>query len=201
MTKNNCAKIVSVWVLTSACCGATQAEDGGGTVDVNPYASPADVQVRVVPLEHANCSDVAKSLGYLFHRTGGPRKVSSYPQNNSVLLRGVPDELDQMEAIAKQLDVEPPPAETPKSPEKSTHIVEFEHANAEQIAAVINSYCQASGYGSSKRRGFKTSVSVIVVERLNSVILRGPQQHLDDVVSLLRRLDVPLKSAPRDNKQ
>ena len=140
-------------------------------------------------LENANCEEVARQVAALFETGETPHKVRWFAPVNAVLLRSTTAEVQQMEGIILALDVptaKPQPSEL-DSPK--TDIIYLEHATARDLADVVRAHAVPPDGG---RRRRVVPLQVLVAERLNSLILKGPESVVSEAKALVTKLDIPI---------
>lgn len=160
------------------------------------------MMTQVLALTHADCEQVAKHVRSLFKDKGHAHKVTGYRPTNSVLMRGTASELEQMSSIISQIDVAPAKPEPKKKLQIKTKVLNIKHAEAQDLAEVLHAYFDPPRAGRSQKF---VPVRVIVDHRLNCLIVKARKYELEQAMTLVRELDVPIgpssKKAPGEKKQ
>ena len=144
-------------------------------------------QARVVIIENVNCKEVAHQVRSLFESSEGMHKISWFSPANAVLLRSTAAEIEQMAAIISEIDLPTVATEDAKAVAPETEIIHLEHADAVELADVVSRYGRPLD---GRRRKGAGPLLVLVEERLNSLILKGPRAAVVEAKALIAQLDV-----------
>lgn len=185
-----CALLISAVMLPYAVSAAEPNARRARGVD------RAEVQTKVIQLEHADCELLANHIRALFHEPDGRKKVTGYRPKNVILVRALPSEIEQMEQIVSLLDVATPKkkfghaADRAKRPQPVVKIIRLQYADAEAIADVLRPLLMTGG----RRRGGSSGVrtEIVVDERTNALVIQGVNKQIQLAVELIQELDIPV---------
>lgn len=146
-----------------------------------------DEIVRVVGLEEAWVENMVELLEALApNQIGssavGPRAVQvvANARNNSLVLRGNPASIVELEALIKQLD-------QPATVLGSTQVFRLSHADAEQLAGILTDMLSTQEDGGEGRQ---TRTSVKADTTLNALVVRADPATMGEISNILDALDV-----------
>lgn len=125
---------------------------------------------RVVPLAHASATDVAAALTPALSLHG---QAIPYPESNVVLIAETEVRIDEVLALARELDVEP-----------STTVFQLQHAAAEELLAMVQLQAPASARIHADRR-------------TNQIVVTAPPDTLQRIGAVLNQFDKPDKVSTR----
>jgi type II secretion system protein D len=154
-----------------------------GALDEQPTRNP--VEFRRLTLEHAVAYDVAVTLRQLLRdlplEDDETRPAVSAPRNeNSLLVQGTAEQLNQIEAMVQQLDL--PRAET-----QTTEFVPLRFADAEQTARALEVFY--GPYASIPTTPEAERVAVIGVPVSNSLVISADEKEWPGIRALIEKLD------------
>lgn len=161
-------------------------ESGEAATPLATDAKPGqgdEVVVRVVPLENVSATQLLPVLRPLMPQWSN---ISAYVPGNVLILLGRAANLQRIIDIIAEVD---------KSSDNNIQIIPLKHAQAVQVAQVLNNL-QASARAS----GDTPSVSIAVDERSNSILLGGPKPARLRMRVLIAQLDAPA-AAPAGNTE
>ncbi len=172
----------------------------------SPVGEPT---VRVRPLTFADADLVAQALrdaipSMVSETTGEPVEVKVVPAagSNAILLVGVPEDIEEVEALIEPLDARP------ATDAVDARTFELAHADAARIAPIVQRILDDQQdsdprlvYERIRRsRGAIDLTPKVRVEadaRTNSLIVSGPQQTVNLAEGLIEKLDRPDADATR----
>ncbi len=156
---------------------------------------------KVLQFRHTQASVVGAAIvEVLGANPTGPR-LSVDPGSNTLLLRGTADQLTEIEALARSMDV--PPVSNPQIA-LSTRVFALSFGEAEQVAAILNatlngaapgvtnavaSELQQNGLNAAAPQLEAGEVTVAADVAQNAIIARGTEAQLNEVASLLKQID------------
>jgi type II secretory pathway component GspD/PulD (secretin) len=160
------------------------------------------MRCKVVFVEHADCEAVAKHVRCLFpgHEDEEQRKATWFAPANAVMLRALPEELDQMEYLISQIDVprpepEPKPqAEEVRTPTRQWAIIPVHHAAPKELGKVVETIIRMyQGHRGTVRTGPPAyPVHVVTDARTKVLVVLGTDEQIGLVKELVEALDVPI---------
>jgi len=146
-----------------------------------------DEIVRVVGLEEAWVENMVELLEALApNQIGssatGPRalQVVANARNNSLVLRGNPASIMELEALIKQLD-------QPATVLGSTQVFRLSHGDAEQLASMLSEMLSEQ---QDSEQGPQTRASVKADTTLNALVVRADPATMAEISNILDALDV-----------
>ncbi|GAB4533322.1 MAG: type II secretion system secretin GspD [Parvularculaceae bacterium] len=149
-----------------------------------------DAITRTVSLENASATAVAQTIDDLARADGGEAAglfydVAPLPSSNSLILRGDRARVDQMEALALEID-----ALGAAEDDISVHYLK--HANAEEVAEVLNTIASnaVDAVVQAGPPAIPRSVSITAYPPTNSIILSGDPGLLRSLSRVVGELDV-----------
>ncbi len=135
----------------------------------------------VVMLEHMQSRVVAEHLRPLFQDQDQPHKLTWLDHNNAILMRGTPEELDQMASLIAALDV--PERHAPAEEDKRvTRIMRLQYAQAGTVCGLLERCLAVPG----SRQGLR----LVPDDRLNALIVTGGAADAAEALRIARQLDV-----------
>jgi type II secretory pathway component GspD/PulD (secretin) len=139
-----------------------------------PEQLPEEVTTQVINLEYADAQSVAASVNAAF-----PSAATADNRIQAVIVRGTPDEIREIRGLIANLDVPgpPPPPPPPAPPPPVTQVFKVKYAKASDVAGQLG--------------GLVAAGSIIVDNRLNSLIVTGSDGTLTTVKDFLASVDVP----------
>ncbi len=138
-----------------------------------PEKIPEEITTQVINLEYADASSVANTINATFQNA-----ASADTRIQAVIVKGTPDQIRDIRALIANLDVPgpPPPPPPPAPPPPVTQVFKVKYARASEVA--------------SQMGGLVPQGSIIVDNRLNSLIVTGSEGTLTTVKDFLASVDV-----------
>lgn len=161
------------------------------------FDSPEDLSTEVIRFAYADATTVAAAITSVLGTSGTGARVSVDPEANALLVRGRPRDLEEIRALASDLDRAP--RANPQAALR-THLYQLKYADAETIAEIVsntirggtdltNPVAQAEGAGGPLVSGPITEVSVQPSTETNAVVIRGTERQITEVTQLIAALD------------
>lgn len=154
------------------------------------------VSSLIVPMKHAWVRDVASMLEEIhpemMRGTAGPIGLIAFANenNNTIFLRGTPEELAIASDTISQLD-------TPYQITSTTRVFYLQHADAENTAEVLRGLLDLEGAGPGQNQqnqqtsSINMNFSVQFDPSNNAVLARGTPSFLSDISGIIAQLDRP----------
>jgi len=150
-----------------------------------------ETTMTFLPLKYATVKDIAaKITSLLGQQPGKPQLPQSEAGNmvlaedrlNSLIVVGNEAYLKKVKLIVAQLDVEPPPGR------QMMHVVSMHHANAPELATVLNNILA----GEQRRTGGQPQdlAAVTPDKATNSLIITSSQEQFVNIRKILDSLDI-----------
>ena len=139
-----------------------------------PEKIPEETTTQVINLEYADAQSVSTSINAAF-----PDAASADTRIQAVIVKGTPDQIREIRSLIANLDVPgpPPPPPPPAPPPPVTQVFKVKYATATEVAGQLG--------------GLVPAGSIIVDQRLNSLIVTGTEGTLTTVKDFLASVDVP----------
>ncbi len=156
---------------------------------------------RVLQFRHTQASVVGAAIVAVLGENPTGAKISVDPGSNTLLVRGTLDDLEEVETLARAMDV--PPVANPQI-ELSTRVFPLRFGEAEQIAGILNTTLAGAAPAASnpvaqdvQQNGLNTAapasetpdISVAADVAQNAIVARGTEAQLNEVAALLQQLD------------
>lgn len=161
----------------------------------------SDAQVEVLPLQHANAVDLARTLTQLDSaapaaKPGGSVRILADPRTNSILLSGDKSRRLRLRALIMHLD-------TPLASDGATQVVYLQYADAKDLVPILQNVARtlssdhsvrkpsasaAAGNGSGS--GNDGNATIQANEETNSLIISAPPAIFRSLQSIIRKLDI-----------
>lgn len=167
-----------------------------------------DVVAEVIRFRHADAASVGAAITEVLGGAGTGARISVDPSSNVLLVRGVQGDIEQIRALARDMDVVPPATIAPPTPaaEALTTVVHnLKYADAEAVAGIISGTLQGGADLAAAGRAAEIvateeavlavpdtplpQVSVQASTATNAVIARGTARQLAEVAKLVHALD------------
>ena len=162
----------------------------------------APAEIRVYPLSQAGAAEVAKAVEGALSARAASRpnarraSVTAEPTSNSIVVAAEPEQLDEVDAVIRAIDV--------RGPRDAARVrtVFLKNARAAQMAPLVEQLLAGEERRAERARGAAQVASsepplrVIADERLNAVIISATPSALDAADEMLQQLDVAPGSAP-----
>jgi general secretion pathway protein D len=146
-------------------------------------------EVVMVPLKEAwvgNIVDILEKVApdQLGSNAQGPQRVQviANERNNSLVLRGQTSSIAELIQIIEKLD-------RPTTTNDATQVVMLNHADAENVASILNNLIQQNDRGSD--RGPSGAVTIQADKTLNAIVLRADPSDMNELLNIVQRLDTP----------
>jgi general secretion pathway protein D len=146
-------------------------------------------EVVMVPLKEAwvgNIVDILQKVApdQLGPNAQGPQKVQviANERNNSLVLRGQTSSIAELIQIIEKLD-------RPTTTNDATQVIMLNHADAENVAGILNNLIQQNDRGSD--RGPSGTVTIQADNTLNAIVLRADPSDMNELLNIVQRLDTP----------
>lgn len=154
----------------------TLAKQSASGQDFDPTSDGELMVTRVIPATNVESSELVKILRPLIPQYS---HVASVDQPNVVILSDHAENIRRMEAIIREIDV---------AQDESVVVVALEEAWVENMVELLEAL--APNQIGRNARG-PQAVQVVANARNNSLVLRGKPAAIDELRSLIRRLDQP----------
>ncbi len=163
--------------------------------------SSLDIQPRIFKLEHAKAVDVHGKLmdivRQLAQQVKNSKKLDVFTavadeRSNTIVAIGGPTAFMLVESVIREIDV--PASESAAS--RSRKIVVLEHAEAADLARVINEFNRSRQVPAS-RGSAPSGPTVIANEALNTLLVGGTSEEVEEIVTLIKEFDQPSLSSER----
>lgn len=152
----------------------------------------SDAHVELIPLEHANAAEMARTLTTLGGGDkAGPDKLTvlADTRTNSILLSGAKDRRLAMRTLISNLD-------TPLETGGATQVVYLNYANAEDLAGILSGVAddlqgrsrQAAGDGAQGDAGRATTIQADA--KTNALVITAPPAVFRSLQAVIRQLDI-----------
>lgn len=151
-------------------------------------------ELVVITLEHADSSDVTKSLNQLFLRTvkkgrSGSEvvKIIPYERTNSLIVFASQLNIDKITELVAKLDVDVPRGEG------KINVYYLQHADAEEMIKVLTSLPESKGGEALKGKAPVVSQDVRIMADVetNSLIIVAPRDEYSILKEVIAKLDIP----------
>lgn len=142
-------------------------------------SKPGDkVITQIIPLEHADSSQVRKILTPMVSKQG---LLVAYDPTDTLILTDFESNVQRIKKIIREVDV--------KTFEGEISIAQLQNASAKQVSQNIN---ELIGKNKKKQGGFQMEeVKLIPDERTNSIIILANQQDTTRLKKIIDKLDRP----------
>jgi general secretion pathway protein D len=160
---------------------------------------------RLIPLRYIDSESIVNTLKPLVSKDAA---MAAYPPTNTVILTESASNIRRLIAILESIDVE--------TYKEELAVIQVEHADAATLAeqvseiygaevAAVASTGQFARPGRRQARaptepqaaGVRPPVRILTDERTNSLLVLAPRQQLEEVRSLVAKLDVPVSGGGR----
>jgi len=152
--------------------------------------------VKVVALKYATAHELETVIRQLKSPNRGRTDftIASDNRTNSLLIRGSEKEMARIEGMIAALDrnTVAPKRLTPQAPQ--IEVISIEHRRAATLGPVVMAvFADDAGRRPRVARALPP-VRVVIDDELNAVIVKATKSEMDQVRSLIARLDVPIKN-------
>ena len=163
----------------------------------------SDAQVEMIPLQHANAAEIARTLTQLSENkaadaTGESSKVFADERTNSILLSGGKSGRLRLRALIAHLD-------TPIANGGDTRVVYLHYANAKDLVPILQGVAAtltneagptnaasaaAAGGAANAKNGQGGAATILAHEDTNSLIISAPPPVFRSLEGVIRQLDI-----------
>ncbi|MCA9040152.1 MAG: hypothetical protein KDA65_07405 [Planctomycetaceae bacterium] len=141
----------------------------------------AEPEIELISLKHISGQALQALTTQISEQLIGGRQGRAFAtalvKPNAILLIGWGEAFNELKQLIEQLD-------QPVDPDSEMQLFPLEHANAAQAMQSVLQFFTPQG-------GLSPTVSAIMDNRTNSLIVRGAPRDLLQVAALLKRLDMP----------
>ena len=156
--------------------------------------APQTPVTRVVPLTHANATQLAGALDRIYHAQSHSRHshqpasvvIAAMTRTNSLLISAPRQAQEEIASLIKTLDVPVGGKST------GIQVIHLTTANANQLAASLRHMLPGAG-----RAG---TVSIEADQATNSVLLRAPADQQKQLEQLIEKLDKPIQASATETR-
>lgn len=144
----------------------------------------ASAEVEVVPLRHANATEIARTLGQLEPQAvaGGSAKLIADARTNSVLLSGDRAARLRLRTLIAHLD-------TPLSDGDTSQVIYLRYARAEELVPVLENIADSLTGVASGSEGARSAV-INAHGETNALVITAPPAVFRDLAAVVRQLDI-----------
>lgn len=157
---------------------------------IEELSSQTQPQIEIYPLKFVNGSSLATIVQNLYDQTLATREgrvtITALGKPNSLLLIGRPEAVQSVIELTKKLD-------QPVNPQTLFQVFPLKNASAQAAQTVVNQFFNRAGLGFQS--GLQSSASVTLDYRTNSLIVQASPRDLQEVESLLKKIDSPSSAA------
>ncbi|MBW4707434.1 type II secretion system secretin GspD [Roseobacter sp. YSTF-M11] len=157
-------------------------------------------QSRVLRFKYAEAGVIGVAIAEVLGPDPTGARLSVDPGSNTLLVRGLPEDLEEIEALARSMDI--PPEENPQVA-LNTEVIRLRFGEATQVAELVRATLEGSAgltnpvadslendsLQSVAASADTPEVSVQASTELNAVVVRGTNAQIREVVALVTRLD------------
>lgn len=147
---------------------------------------PAEVELKVIKLQETLVVDMADMLETLDVGTGTGEslRVLANENSNSLVLRGSPHDVAEIEKVVLALDLT-------SDQRSNTRVFYLRFAEAKEIAELIREIVpEGTGGADGGGTGSSDTRRVSADEKQNAIVVHGNQAFITDVEELIRQLDI-----------
>lgn len=163
------------------------ADNARAIVDlIHDLDQPAEVELKVIKLQETLVVDMADMLETLDIGvgTGDSLRVLANENSNSLVLRGSPHEVSEIEKVVHALDIA-------SDQRGNTRVFYLRFAEATAIADLIKEIVpEGTGGADGSGTGSADTGKVSADEKQNAIVVHGNQAFITDVEELIRQLDI-----------
>ena len=147
-------------------------------------------EVEIIPLEHANASDIVQIIKQLKQRDAKDINYTLVPDDrtNSILLSGDKHERIRLRALISHMDM-------PLEAGGDTHVIYLKYAQATELVKVLTGVSQSltkavGGKGAKAASSQAGQVNIQADESNNALVINAPPGILRSLRSVVRQLDL-----------
>ena len=155
---------------------------------------------RILQFRHTQAGIVGAAILEVLSGDPGAARLSVDPGSNTLLVRGTEPQLDEVEALARGMDV--PPVSNPQIAVQ-TRVFPLRYGEAEQLAGILSASLsgipaatnavaeslQAEGLNAAAPQADAPEVTIAADASQNAIIVRGTEDQLTEVAALIQQLD------------
>ncbi len=151
-------------------------------------------ELEIIPLEHADVTAVAKSVGQLFVRRAvkGVRnqniRVIPYVRTNALIVFAPRSHIEKIRNLLNELDTPRPRGEG------NIRVYYLQHANAEELVKVLTNLPAKQSAGSkqpAKAPAISADLKVVADVETNSLIITAAREEYLVLEDVIKKLDIP----------
>ncbi|MFO8008146.1 MAG: secretin N-terminal domain-containing protein, partial [Candidatus Brocadiia bacterium] len=157
-----------------------------GVIHLLPEEKAAELglEQRVLDIKFADVAEVEELVKPLL---GDKTKLVADPRSNKVIVSGPAEKIAELADLVAQIDVL-------EIEGTQVHIFQLEHAEAEELAAILKAVLADDGGGGAERPGGPpgaggASVAVVAYPSANWIVVRAPKDKLEAAKALVEELD------------
>ena len=160
---------------------------------IEELSSQTQPEIQIYPLKFVNGSSLSTVVQSLYDQTLATRQgrvtITALGKPNSLLLIGRPEAVQSVIELIKKLD-------QPVNPQALFQVFPLKNASATAAQTVVNQFFNSrGGFGAGIGGGLAGTASVTLDYRTNSLIVQASPRELQEVESLLKKIDAPASSA------
>jgi type II secretory pathway component GspD/PulD (secretin) len=142
----------------------------------SPASKPPKV-IRILPLKYARANDTAQEINVLMD-DAKECKLSVDQRTNSLLVSGTDDTINEIQALVNHLD-RPTDGDSAPVENVTTHVIHLTWAKTDEMMRVLSSFEHSKGV-----------LSMVSDPRTNSVIIRSTGGVFNEMMDVIKRLDI-----------
>ena len=153
---------------------------------INRIDKKSDSSIEMIPLIHANASEIAKTIEALLD-TGGTAlknktKIVADERTNSVIINADPSIKLRIQTLIAQLD-------TPLETNTQSQVIKLKYSDAESLVSILETLANKSQSGDNKS-GTGKSATIQAHKETNSLVINAPPTVFKNLLSAIEQLDV-----------
>lgn len=153
----------------------------------------SNVEIEVIPLQHASAEDIARILNSLNAGTGAESqqpgeafKLAADLRTNSLLLSGSHSSRLRLRALIGHLDA-------PAVRNGNTQVIYLRYAKAKDLAPLLGGIASSISQGKrteNTEKQTKEALNIQADENINALIINAPPDIMSNLEQVIRRLDI-----------
>lgn len=162
------------------------ADNARAIVDlIRDLDQPKQVDLKVIKLQETLVVDMVEMLETLDigGGTGDSLRVLANENSNSLVLRGLPQDVAEIEEVVRALDLE-------SDQRGNTRVFYLRFADAAEIAELITEIVPEGTGGTEGGTRQSETGKVSADEKQNAIVVHGNQSFITDVEELIKQLDI-----------
>jgi type II secretion system protein D len=159
------------------------------TLDVE---KPADLAVRVIPLQRIAAGDLVGELGPLYEELRGPLlteivQIAANSRSNALLVLSSESNFKVVKELVEILELDMAAAE-----DRAIEVLQLKHVQADDVELLLGGVfgTEERRRGSSPAAEKKTAVRIFADRPQNRVVIVAPRERMDELKALVATLDV-----------